>query len=379
MAKKPIKAEKRPRKIASAGRSPTKVVKDTAELKTLEVSGGDGPLRPPLPLPPTLGKLTARPRDWLWKGYLPRGVVTVVTGPQGVGKTALLALAAYRETWGDRGKGVCEADEGAVLWFSTEDDPRHVLHPRLGAAGVSLERVHVPDYDADGRQVRHTQLPNDAQAVGDLAFRCGAGLVVFDPLTSFLAAGISPNDPIQVRCVMDALNTMAAANNLCVLCALHPRKGRGGSPLEWVSGSAAWTQAARQVLLLDRHPDRQAEIIIHVLKPCSSERAKPWRCELDREKGCPVLELIAECDANAQELSELGDLGELEERGEALAWLACELVEEQEGGALFRRWTSQGYGRSLWWRCRRKLGVKVTRKGTQREQLTYLYIPPADH
>jgi len=329
-----------------------------------------------LPLPPTLGVLRTSPRYWLWEGYLPRGVVTVLTGPQGIGKTAFLGFAAYRETWGDRGGGIGEADEGCCLWFSTEDDPRHVLHPRLGAVGVHLSRVYAPDYGVDGRQCRHTQLPADAQAVGDLAFRCAAGLVVFDPLTSFLGSGISPNDPLQVRAVMDSLSLIAAEHDLCILASLHPRKGRSGSPLEWISGSAAWTQAARQVLLLDRHPDRPGEIILHVLKPCSSVRAAPWRCQLNRDKGSPVFELLDECVADARELSELGDLGELEERSEALAWMAAELAEEQEGGQLFRRWQAQGYGRSLWWRCRRKLAVKVTRRGTQREQLTYLYIAP---
>ena len=375
MPKKKSVAAKAPRKRRPPAVQPPVDAAVEAVVEVAVEAPVEAPARPPLPLPPTLGKMIGERRDWLWPGYLPRGVVTVITGPQGIGKTALLAFAAYRETWGDRGRGMCESDEGSVLWFSTEDDPRHVLHPRLGAAGVALDRVHVPDYDAAGRQVRHTQLPNDAQAIGDLAYRCAAGLVVFDPLTSFLATGMSPNDPLQVRCVMDSLNRMAAERNLCVVASLHPRKGTHGEPLEWVSGSAAWTQAARQVLFLGRHPDRDGEAILHVLKPCSSERAKPWRCRLDRSKGIPVLELIGECEANARELSELGDLGELEERGEALAWLASELEEEQEGGALFRRWTAQGYGRSLWWRCRRKLGVKVTRRGTQREQLTYLYIP----
>jgi RecA/RadA recombinase len=328
------------------------------------------------PLPPTLGQIQGGDRNWLWTGYIPRGVVTVVTGPQGIGKTAFLAHAAYLETWGDRGGGIMAAPQHAVLWHSAEDDPRTMLHPRLGAAGVQLSMVHLPDYDGAGRLKRRTCIPTDTQAVGDLAFRCGAKLVVFDPLTSFLAPGVSPNDPLQVRIIMDALSIMAAEHDLAVLCALHPRKGRSGTPLEWVSGSAAWTQAARQVILLDRHPDRRGEYMLAVIKPCSSKPAPPWRYVLDMAKGSPRIDLLDECEFDPQELSELGDLGECEERTDALEWMKGELVEEKEVRAMYRRWTEQGYGRSLWWRCRRKLGVKVTRRGTQTDQQTYLYIPP---
>ncbi|MGH3515211.1 MAG: AAA family ATPase [Pseudonocardiaceae bacterium] len=332
--------------------------------------------RPAGDLPPTLGSMEMREREWLWPGYLPVGVVTVVTGPQGVGKTALLGAAACESTAvsvlsGDGGTGCSR-----VLWYSAEDDPRSMLHPRLLAAGVRLERIHCPDYDVEGRLVRRTQLPVDAQSIGDLAHRCAASLVVFDPLTSFLGSGMSPNDPLQVRAVMDSLSTMAAAQNLCVLATLHPRKGRAGSPLEWVSGSASWTQAARQVILLDRHPDRPGEYLLSVIKRCSAKPARPWRYMLALETGSPVIRLLDQCDIDAQELSEMGDLGELEERGDALAWLAAQLAEERETGLLYRLWQGQGYGRALWWRARRKLGVQVTRRGTRTDQQTYLYIPP---
>ena len=69
-------------------------------------------------------------------------------------------------------------------------------------------------------------------------------------------------------------------------------------------------------------------------------------------------------------------IASFEERADALEWMRMELIEERETRALYRRWQEQGYGRSLWWRCRRKLGVKVTRKGTQTDQQTYLFIPP---
>jgi AAA domain len=339
---------------------------------------------PPPPLVTASGQVLTRLCDLeraelksLWPGYLPCGVVTVVTGPQGSGKTALLGAAAAHLTGKEVFPSSPPIQGGSVLWYTVEDDPRSMLLPRLAAAGVRVERVHVPDYEPSGRMRRRSCLPIDAQAIGDLAFEVGASTVIFDPLSSFLAAGMSPNDPLQVRAVMESLAVMAAEHGLCVIGTLHPRKGRLGTPLEWVSGSAAWTQSARQVLLLDRHPDEHDQFLLSVLKRCTSSPCPSWQYELNMDTGYPVFGLTRQTTIRPEELAELGDLGELLERADALEWLRQELVEERETGALYRRWQGQGYGQRLWWRCRRKLGVKVRRVGSQREQTTFLYLPPS--
>jgi Mrp family chromosome partitioning ATPase len=327
--------------------------------------------------PTSLGSLTRRERTWLWKGYVPKGVVTVVTGPQGAGKTSFLAALAREATADCELSGTGEGDESQVLWFSTEDDPRSMLLPRLAASGAETKSVLVPDYDGVGKQVRRTMIPTDSAKVAALANIVGASLIVFDPLTSFLAPGFSPNDSIQVRSVMDSLSLAAAEYDVACVVTLHPRKGKSGSPLDWVSGSAAWTQAARQVLLLDSHPDLPGQFLLSVVKRCSSAVCPSWRYRLAHSSGYPVFQLVEETDIDPRELSEQGDLGESLERSEALAWLKEQLVEEREQGELYRRWQQQGYGARLWWRARRKLGVVVTRKGTQREQLTFLQLAVA--
>jgi len=351
----------------------------TGPYQRAPVPSVNGHAPPPPPpqaegLPTRICDLRAKPRRWLWQGYVPRGAVTVVTGPQSAGKTAFLCWAAAQLTQKAPTARPQLEDRAGVLWYTTEDDPSTMLTPRLDAQGCDLAAIHVPDYEGEGRLRRRSCLPTDAQAIGDLAWRCSAGAVVFDPLTSFLATGFSPNDSLQVRAVLDSLAVMAGEHDLAVLVALHPRKGRSGDPLEWVSGSAAWTQAARQVLLLHGHPDRPETYFLSVLKRCSSEPAPTWTYRLPLVDGVPVFELCEQVNLDPRELAARGDLGEECERHDALEWLRAELAEDRDARVLYQLWTAQGFGRNLWWRCRKKLGVRVRREGQHPEQRTLLYL-----
>jgi len=314
--------------------------------------------------------------EWLWTGYVPRSVVTVVSGPQSVGKTALLAELAASVTTGTAFKtGVVVPLRGDVLWYTVEDDPSTILAARLKGAGVLLGRVLMPDYDSFGSRIRTTTWPSSLGQVAALVGQVCPGLIVFDPLTSFLAGGFSPNDPVQVRVVMDALTRLAAATTAAVVVTLHTRKSRSGHPLEWIAGSAAWSQAARQVISLERHPSLPDHYLLSVLKRCSAQPAPPWLYRLPVEDGTPQFELVSETALDVRELAEVGSLTDEHEESIARGWLEAELSEERDQRIVYQRWQAAGFGRNLWWRVRRLLRVGYRRVGPPGEQSTFIFLP----
>ena len=83
-----------------------------------------------------------RPIDWLWDGYLPRGMLTLLAGLPGCGKSTLsLAFAATVTSAGRWPDGTPMRTLGSVLIWSSEDAADTVLTPRLMACGADLSRV----------------------------------------------------------------------------------------------------------------------------------------------------------------------------------------------------------------------------------------------
>lgn len=71
------------------------------------------------------------PIEWLWENYVPKGMVTVVGGFPGVGKSTInYDLAARVSRQGD-----------VVLVLTAEDHLAAVVRPRLDAAGADLNLV----------------------------------------------------------------------------------------------------------------------------------------------------------------------------------------------------------------------------------------------
>src|SRR5205809_82697 len=84
----------------------------------------------------SLHTLDRQPVQWLWPGWLARGVLTLLDGDPGLGKSTLAAELAARVSRGDE-----QQPAAGVLILSAEDDPARVIRPRLEAAGADLRRI----------------------------------------------------------------------------------------------------------------------------------------------------------------------------------------------------------------------------------------------
>jgi putative DNA primase/helicase len=198
-----------------------------------------------------------RPIDWLWDGYLPRGMLTLLAGLPGCGKSTLaLAFAATITSAGRWPDGTPVRTPGSVLVWSSEDAADTVLTPRLIACGADLSRVHFVDEsrDADG-SLRPFDPSTDMQLlqrrIESMPDLC---LMILDPV--LLAVGGDSHKAAETRRGLKAVVDMAAARNVAILGITHFRKGGTATdPAERVIGSQAFVAQARMVLIASKVQD----------------------------------------------------------------------------------------------------------------------------
>src|SRR5690348_1640304 len=79
-----------------------------------------------------LDTVTPRTIEWLWKGWIPRGYLTIWAGETGAGKSTVLADVAARVTTGTPWPGETDPrPPGRVLWLGSEDGIEDMTVPRL--------------------------------------------------------------------------------------------------------------------------------------------------------------------------------------------------------------------------------------------------------
>jgi hypothetical protein len=132
----------------------------------------------------------------------------------------------------------------------------------------------------------------------------------------------------DVRRVMDPLNAMAAELGISVIGIAHFRKG-GGSQSDLISGSHAWRDAARCVMLFAR--DDEADATVMTLEKINSgEAGKSFRYRLDivqqmTDEG--ALTDVARVVWEGDSATSVGDLINHESDKQKQGGLANELLE----------------------------------------------------
>ncbi len=199
-------------------------------------------------------EVTMRPVNWLWKGKLACGKISLIQGDPGLGKSMLTAsLAAIVTTGGLWPVTRDKAPHGNVLILSAEDDPEDTLVPRLEAAGADLERVHIMQaiktVNERGEAVtRGFDLSQDVsrliikmREIGDVR------LVSLDPVLAFVGQTKDSHKTSDVRGILAPLNVAAYEAGAAIVLVNHLNKSTGQSAINRGQGSNAWAAAARAV------------------------------------------------------------------------------------------------------------------------------------
>jgi len=210
--------------------------------------------------------------EWIWRGRIPKGKLTIIEGDPGDGKSTLTTDMAARKSVGRSWPDGEECESGGVVLCSAEDGLADTIRPRLDAAGGDPERVlalaTVPDSDSE----RLLSIPKDLNIIRRGIERVGASVVVIDPLSAFLPENVNTHRDADVRRALAPTAKLAEDTGVAIVVVRHLNQAKGGNPLYRGQGSIGIVAAARSALLVARHPEDEDRRVLASLK---SNLAKP--------------------------------------------------------------------------------------------------------
>jgi hypothetical protein len=191
---------------------------------------------------------------WAWQDRVPLGALTVLAGQQGLGKSTLCYGLAARATTGNL-EGDLKGEPSSVVAVTLEDHLASVARPRLLAAKADLDLVEFATVQRPDDSEDLVTLPDDLLDIEKLIVQTGARLLVIDPIVATLNGRLDGHRDQDVRRALAPLHKLAERCDLAAVCVMHLNKGASSNLLNRVSGSIAWTAAARSVLAFDHDPE----------------------------------------------------------------------------------------------------------------------------
>ncbi len=240
-----------------------------AEMAASPLTLGDLPESGPRATSINLADVAVEEVEWLWTGRIPRGMVTLLIGDPGVGKSKVTVDIASRHTRGAAWPDGSIAPIGRAILLTAEDNLAQTVKPRVVALGGDPAKIDVleavRDGDDGGDQERHFSLDTDLVALDRLIEETGAGLVVIDPLSAYLGEHDSHADA-DIRRVLGPLAKLAERRRAAVVCVMHLTKDQQRRALYRAQGSIAFVAAARSVLAVVKDTADDARLLFVSVK-----------------------------------------------------------------------------------------------------------------
>lgn len=203
-----------------------------------------------------LTEIESKPIQWLWPGWLPKGMLTILGGYAGDGKSTItMALAAAFSNGGTLPDGT-RAPQVNTLLMLAEDDPGHVVKPRLLLHGANEHRISIVQHvGTDEGRNRAINLRRDLPLLCELVEQRQIGLIVIDPLSSFLSASDRNNEG-DVRDSLTPFIQLMEDTGVAVIAIMHIGKNDGyARSMQRLMGSTAFTALARSVWMVVPLPE----------------------------------------------------------------------------------------------------------------------------
>ena len=321
-----------------------------------------------------VGDVAGQRIDWLWHGWMPRRMLTVLGGYGGDGKSTVMAALIAAITTGGRLPDGSTAPLMNVLMLSAEDDVAYVIRPRLDIHGADVDRVFVLKGTRRGdEEAQWLDLRRDARVMRKVIEEHGIGLVVIDPLSSYLPKS-DRNSEGDIRDALQPLMSLIEATSVAVVGIMHIGKSTDGRrAAQRLLGSTAFTALARSVIMLADVPDaRQPADAQHngkhkVLQVVKSNYAIPPAPLLFRRPRDGAIEWIGEASVGVEECLTTGSSERVTPaRNDAEEFLFTMLAGgSQRASDVLDAAKESGFSERTLRRAQKSLGVHVYKIGVR--------------
>jgi hypothetical protein len=216
-----------------------------------------------------LSELKPKPVIWTVPGRIPAGMLGLIAGEGGHGKSMTTLELAAALTTGRCAFGLNYPNppKGKALLICCEDDWERTTVPRLTALDADLSRV---------LRVKGVRMKPGARGILDfhlghfrelerlLDVEKDVRLVVIDPAGAYIGkAGVNEHRDADLRAVLGPLSEAANRTGATALLVKHLNKSAGVSAIQRVSGSAGYVNAARFVYLIGPDPqDKDRKLMV---------------------------------------------------------------------------------------------------------------------
>jgi putative DNA primase/helicase len=179
--------------------------------------------------------------SWLWPGRIPRGMITLIAGHPGIGKSFFATWLAAKLSRGERlPESDLELAPCETIIVSAEDD-ESLIKKRLRANGADLTRVFI---FSDPVRFSLDDLRPLKKMLDERSDFC---VIVLDPLNSFLGTADYFRDT-DTRMKLLPLVRLARERDVTVLAIVHFNKKEDSELITRVGGSVAFAAVPRSIL-----------------------------------------------------------------------------------------------------------------------------------
>ena len=269
-----------------------------------------------------LSEVEALEVTWLVPPLIPFGMITIMEGDPGIGKSYLAMHIAAQVSIGGSLPGVEKVPKGRVLYISAEDDAAYTIRPRIDAMGGDPSRIRI--------QAEYTALDEDGiEALMDEVRRKPPTLIIIDPLFAYVPGSADMYRPNVIRALLSELKEVAEYNGTAILLVRHLTKTKRDKAIYQGMGSMDVIGAARSAFLVAQHPEEPDwKVVVHV-KHNISERGQSWIYELAKETSdsLPILSWVGPTDLTVEDLMGGDDGDRKSARDQAVDFLRAFLKE----------------------------------------------------
>lgn len=328
-----------------------------------------GELRP-------LASYESKKVQWEWEPYVPKGMITMITGDPGSLKSYLTQALCALVTLGESMDGT-PRKPGDCLYLTNENDPECVLRPRFDALGGDPNRIHLL---ADGLQKNgkeHQLTLADLDILEDMLRARRYRILVVDPIQSYLGSGVDAWRSNQTRPVLDGLGRLTRQYNVSTIVIRHARKSGGSRAIHRGLDSIDFTGAARSELLVGCSADGKERAMIHI-KSNVGPLGRPMAFEILPGGPAGHFQFLGESNLTA------ADLSEPEKGKDSVLDSAKEFLREMLGegelswAEIEKERKIRGFANKTLQRAKTALGVTSRQYRDKEGRRQWLWVAPAE-